>query len=122
MDEGAVLALIDRLVSEGTVVARSDGSSHGVFPVATSVAEGEALGGWVMREDAQNTIEVGLGYAVSTLCICDGLLRSGASRPLVGGRSHLLDVGHATVRLLRRVLIGGGPGFRPRSGRQRPAR
>jgi predicted O-methyltransferase YrrM len=34
-----------------------------------------------MREAAQDTIEVGLGYAVSTLFICDGLLRSGASSP-----------------------------------------
>ena len=73
----AVRAVIDRLVSEPTAVARFDGSTHEIFPVAASVAEGEALRDWVVRERAQRTIEIGLGYAVSTLFICEGLLIGG---------------------------------------------
>ena len=66
--------VIERLAREGTAVARSDGSIHGLFPVAVGVAEGEALRGWVLREGATRTVEVGLGYGVSALHICEGLL------------------------------------------------
>ena len=47
--------LIERLVREGTVVARSDGSVHQLFPVSVSAAEGQALRGWVEREQAART-------------------------------------------------------------------
>jgi predicted O-methyltransferase YrrM len=67
--------VIERLVREGTAVARSDGTRHDLFPVAASAAEGEALRGWVVREGATRTLEVGLGYAVSALHVCDSLLR-----------------------------------------------
>jgi predicted O-methyltransferase YrrM len=69
-----VQAVIDRLVREGTAIARSDGTSHDLFPVAISAEEGESLRNWVIREGATYTIEVGLGYGISTLYICDGLL------------------------------------------------
>ncbi len=69
-----VHGVIEHLVREGTVLARSDGTLHEVFPVAASAAEGEALRGWVAREGATRTIEIGLGYGVSTLHICEGLL------------------------------------------------
>ena len=59
--------VIERVVRDGTVVARSDGSTHSVFPLAASPAEGEALREWIVREGATRTIEVGLGYAVSAL-------------------------------------------------------
>jgi predicted O-methyltransferase YrrM len=72
-----VRAVSDRLVSETTAVARFDDSTHAIFPVAASHAEGEALRGWVVRERAQRTIEIGLGYAISTLFICEGLLIGG---------------------------------------------
>ena len=65
--------VIDRLVREGTAVARSDGSVHTLFPVAVSAAEAEALQGWIIREGAVHTIEVGLGYAISALFVCAGL-------------------------------------------------
>ena len=39
--------------------------------------EGAALREWVLRERAARTIETGLGYAVSTLFICEGLLANG---------------------------------------------
>jgi predicted O-methyltransferase YrrM len=69
--------VVRRLLRDGTVIARSDGSVHNLFPVAVSQAEGEALRDWVTREAAIRTIEIGLGYGVSTLFICEGLLRNG---------------------------------------------
>lgn len=66
--------VIDRLVGDGTAVARSDGTVHDLFPIAVSAAEGEALRRWVVREAATHTIEVGLGYGLSALFICEGLL------------------------------------------------
>jgi predicted O-methyltransferase YrrM len=65
---------LDRLLREGTVIARSDGSVHDLFPVAVAPEEGEAVKRWVRRTDSNRTIEVGLGYAIATLFICDGLL------------------------------------------------
>jgi predicted O-methyltransferase YrrM len=67
----------ERLVRDGTAVARSDGTLHSLFPVAIPAAEGEALRYWVTREGASHTIEVGLGYGISALFICEGLLANG---------------------------------------------
>ena len=69
--------LIERLVREGSVVARSDGSRHELFPVSVNAAEGEALRGWVAREGAARTIEIGLGYAISALFTSEALLANG---------------------------------------------
>jgi predicted O-methyltransferase YrrM len=69
-----VRGVIERLVSDGTAVARSDGSVHQLFPVAASAIEGEAVREWVLREDAAHTIEIGLGYGISALFVCEGLL------------------------------------------------
>jgi predicted O-methyltransferase YrrM len=71
---GNVRNVIDRLVHDGTAVARSDGTVHTLFPVAISAAEGEELRAWVVRESATRTIEIGLGYGMSALFICEGLL------------------------------------------------
>ncbi len=68
---------IERLVRDGFVVARSDGSRHDVRAVSISTGEGEALRKWVMLEKATRTIEIGLGYGLSALYICEGLLQSG---------------------------------------------
>lgn len=59
------------------MVAESDGATHDVRTVAISPDEGDALIRWVLREKATRTIEIGLGYGVSALHICEGLLRSG---------------------------------------------
>jgi predicted O-methyltransferase YrrM len=72
-----VREVITRLVRDGTAVARSDGTVHTLFPVAASAAEGEALQNWVTRVGASRTIEVGLGYGISALFVCEGLLRNG---------------------------------------------
>jgi predicted O-methyltransferase YrrM len=69
--------VIERLVRDGTAVARSDGSVHTLFPVAVSAAEGEALRAWVRREGAAHTIEIGLGYGISALFVCQGLYENG---------------------------------------------
>lgn len=69
--------VIDRLLREGTAVARSDGTSHSLFPVAINAAEGQALREWVKREQATHTIEIGLGYGIAALFTCEGLLANG---------------------------------------------
>jgi predicted O-methyltransferase YrrM len=74
-----VRALIRRLVQDGVVVADRDGTAHSIFPVAISAEEGEVLRSWVVRERATRTIEIGLGYALSALHICEGLVTNGAA-------------------------------------------
>ena len=71
--------VIERLVRDGTAVARSDGSVHKLFPIAITAAEGEALRSWVTREGATRTIEVGLGYGLSALFIGEALVSGGDS-------------------------------------------
>jgi predicted O-methyltransferase YrrM len=73
--------VIERLVRDGAAIARSDGTTHRIFPVAASAAEGEALREWVAREGARESIEIGLGYGVSTLFIFEGLLRTAHEQP-----------------------------------------
>ena len=71
-----VRQVIERLIREGSAVARSDGSVHNLFPTAVNAAEGEALRKWVADEAASNTIEIGLGYGISALFICEALVAS----------------------------------------------
>jgi predicted O-methyltransferase YrrM len=52
-------------------------SGGSLAPIAIGPAEGAALRDWVRREQARQTLEIGLGYAISTLFICEGLLRNG---------------------------------------------
>ncbi len=66
--------VIERLLREGNVVAQMDGTTHQVFPVGITRAEGEALRAWVIREHAMCTIEIGLAYGISAMFICEGLL------------------------------------------------
>ena len=75
---------------EGAVVAGSDGSLHTFFPVAISPAEGDALRNWIVRERATRTIEIGLGYGISALYACEGLLANG------GGAHVAIDPHQAT--------------------------
>jgi predicted O-methyltransferase YrrM len=71
-------SLLASLEAEGTVRSRADGSTHQVFPVAVSPEEGESLRGWVVREGAKTTIEIGLGYGIAALFACSGLREAGA--------------------------------------------
>jgi predicted O-methyltransferase YrrM len=61
------------------VVARADGRSRDLFPVAIGNEEGEALRDWVRKEGAQRTLETGLGFGISALFICEGLLANGSA-------------------------------------------
>jgi predicted O-methyltransferase YrrM len=72
-----VRQVIDRLLRGGTAVARSDGTVHRVFPVAVNAVEGEALRDWIERENATRTIEIGLGYGIAALFVCEGLVANG---------------------------------------------
>jgi predicted O-methyltransferase YrrM len=72
-------AVLSDVVRRGSVVSQLDGTAHQVFPVAISAAEGNALRAWVSDERAAQTIEIGLGYGIAALFVCDGLLRNDAS-------------------------------------------
>ena len=74
-----VHSVIERLIRDGTTIAGADGSVHDLFPTAIDAREGEALRKWVSQEAAQRTIEIGLGYGISALFICEGLLTNGNS-------------------------------------------
>ncbi len=72
-----VRGVIDRLVRDGAVVAQADGKTHTIFPVAVSATDGDVLRKWVVHEGARHTIEIGLGYGMSALYICEGLVANG---------------------------------------------
>jgi len=59
-------------------VDRLPGTASLTFPVSIGPQEASALRDWVRREQARRTLEVGLGYAASTLAICEGLAANGA--------------------------------------------
>jgi predicted O-methyltransferase YrrM len=67
----------ERLLRDGEVVSRADGTARRLAPLAISPTEGEALRGWVLRERPTRTIEIGLGYGISALYVCEGLLANG---------------------------------------------
>jgi len=56
---------------------REDLPLEELAPVAIGPEEGAALREWVRREGAKRTLETGLGFAVSTLFVCEGLLANG---------------------------------------------
>jgi predicted O-methyltransferase YrrM len=74
-----VIAFVVELLSNGSVVARSDGSVHELEPVSIGVEEGEAVRGLVVQERATRTIDAGLGYGIASLFMCAGLLEVGGS-------------------------------------------
>ena len=85
-DARQVRAVIDEVLRTGTAVGPT-GTRPEVFPVAVPAAEGEALRDLVIAEGATDTIEIGLGYGISALHICEGLLTSGRSE----GRHTVID-------------------------------
>ena len=72
-DSAQIERILADLLGSGEIQA-DDGTVHRLFPVAISAEEGQALRDWVVREQATSTIEVGLGYGVSALFICQGLV------------------------------------------------
>jgi predicted O-methyltransferase YrrM len=106
-----VEAMIDRLTAARTVVDRR-GQEHALFPIAITPAEGQALRGWIERERAIDTVEIGLAYAFATLHIVDGLLANASGARTVRhtaidpfqtssfaalGRQHLAEAGVADL-------------------------
>jgi predicted O-methyltransferase YrrM len=91
------------------VEARSDGSVHRLFPVAVAPSEGAAIRSWVIREAAVCTVEAGLGYGVSALFACEGLLTNGAP----GARHVVIDPNQGArfadcgLQLLDEAGVGG---------------
>lgn len=81
-----VRAVRASLLAAGTVVADADSGPVELAPIAIGEREGLSLLAWVRREGAQRTIETGLGFAISTLFICEGLLANGP-----GGRHTAID-------------------------------
>lgn len=73
-----VRQVIERIEHDGRVTAVADRSSHHLFPVAMSTAEGAVLAEWIVSEGAARTIEIGLGYGIAALFACEGLLRVGS--------------------------------------------
>src|SRR4029450_10165954 len=71
-----VRSVIERLMVEGSMIAKSDGTTRDVRTVSIPPGEGKALAQWVLREKATRTIEIGLAYGVSALHICRALLES----------------------------------------------
>ena len=69
--------VVERLIREESVVAHTDGSVHRLFPVAIGEEEARALRDLVVSEHAVMTIEIGLGYGMSALSICEGLCTNG---------------------------------------------
>lgn len=69
--------LLGELAETGKIVSQVDNQEFEIFPVAIDPVEGQRLRDWVIRESATKTIEIGLGYGLSTLYICEGLLMGG---------------------------------------------
>lgn len=90
---GRVRRVLARLVRDGTAIAKSDGSVHQLFPVAVSAPEGAAIRSRVIAERAVRTIEIGLGYGISALFACEGLLTGGDP-----GARHLVIDPHQDTR------------------------
>ena len=74
-----IRSVVERLMADGSMIAKADASTHDVRGVSITTDEGEALARWVLRENATRTIEIGLAYGVSALHICRALVESRAS-------------------------------------------
>jgi predicted O-methyltransferase YrrM len=102
-----VRQVLDRLIGDGTAVAHRDGTTHRLFPVAIGAAEGAAIRSWVIRENAARTIEIGLGYGMSALFTCEGLLTNGrpGSRHIVIDPNQDTRFGHCGLQFLEEAGV-----------------
>jgi predicted O-methyltransferase YrrM len=81
----------ERLLAAETVVVHADGRPRDLFPNAIGSEEGSALRHWVRREGALRTLETGLGFGLSTLFICEGLLANGPAGRHVAADPYQLE-------------------------------
>lgn len=70
-------SVLHDVTASGRVRSQLDGTEHPVFPVAIDPDEGRALRRWVERASPAAPVEIGLGFAVSTLYLCAGMLVAG---------------------------------------------
>ena len=75
------------------------------FPVSIGPTEAGALRDWVEREGALGTVEVGLGYGVSAIAICEGLAAN-------GGGTHVAIDPYQHTGLARHATKFAGAGLR----------
>jgi predicted O-methyltransferase YrrM len=75
--EDRVRAVTRTVLASGVVVAKADGRRRELRPVAIGPEEGDSLVSWVKKEKAHRTLESGLGFGISTLFVCEGLLANG---------------------------------------------
>ena len=68
--------IIARLANDGFAVAALDGKKHDLFPVAMDPKEGEALQGWIKKENPASVIEIGLGYGLAAVNTIKALIES----------------------------------------------
>jgi predicted O-methyltransferase YrrM len=101
MTADRVRAVRERLLAAGSVVDRA-GRSHDLFPVAIGPAEGVALRDAVRREGARATLEVGLGYGIAALAICEALVANGP-----GARHVAIDPYQSVARAGSGVVFAG---------------
>jgi predicted O-methyltransferase YrrM len=105
----------EELIAEGVVVAEADGRPRELRPVAIGPEEGDALLSWVRTEQVHRTLESGLGFAISTLFICEGLLANGgdvlhvAADPyqFVGLPTHSTTYAGVGLQLLEQAGVRG---------------
>lgn len=104
-----VRGVLGRLIGSGTAVARADGSLHHLFPVAVTAAEGAAIRSWVIRENAVRTVEIGLGYGISALFACEGLLANGhpGARHIVIDPNQDTRFAHCGLQFLSEAGVAG---------------
>jgi predicted O-methyltransferase YrrM len=95
----------ERLLVAG-IVMTPDQRMMDLFPVAIGPDEGAELLQRVVEEGARRTLEVGLGFAISTLSICEGLLENG------GDGGHLAMDPYQVRPRLDPGLDYGGVGLR----------
>src|SRR6202045_3178785 len=74
-----IRASIDKLYREG-VVHGEDGFSKSLYPTSVTPGRGKFLGDLVRRLNPASTIEVGMGWGLSTLHILEAMVENGGVR------------------------------------------
>jgi predicted O-methyltransferase YrrM len=101
----------ERLLAAGVVTPRADGRPRALAPVAIGREEGLALYGWVRREGARRTLEVGLGFGITAI-VLPRLLTEGRRFDLVFvDGNHRFEGVFLALVYAGRLLAEGGVAF-----------
>jgi predicted O-methyltransferase YrrM len=104
-----VRAVIKSLDREGSAPIDTGDAKPDFRTVTITTQEGEALRDWVCYEGAIHTIEIGLAFGFSALCICEGLLLNGEAN----ARHVVLDPWQASGYANRGLEILAAAGVKP---------